>query len=163
LRVKLKKILVILGAITVAVIILCQLDWHLNRNAYNKTPIGVLKLIENKQYQDEAGLIWELQSHDKNVFHQPASAVSAILNPYPNIADSLPYDPDNSNLKFLCIQENGASFEVIIQPNGSYLNQGKKKGTYNYFHPAGFWGNTMHIFVDVIPHLINSKYTEDPR
>jgi hypothetical protein len=163
LRGKLKKILVVLGAITVMGIILCQLDWHLNRNAYNKTPIGLLTLIENKQYQDEVGSTWELQPHDKNIFHQPASSVSVILNPYPNILDSLPYDPNNSNLKFLCIQESGSSFEVIIQPDGTYLNQGNKKGTYNYFHPSGFWGNTMHIIVDVIPHLITSKYAEDPK
>lgn len=161
-RSKLKKFLVVFGAIIVVVIIICQFGWHLNRNVYNQTPVGILDHIQDKQYQDENGLVWELQPHSKNIFHQPESSVAAIANPYPNINDSLPYDSENSNLKFLCIQESGSSFEVIIQPDGSFLNQGKKKGTYNYFHPSGFWGNTMHIIVDVIPHLISSDYNSDP-
>jgi hypothetical protein len=143
-------------------------DWHLNRNKHNKSPEGRLKQLKGKLYEDKAGLIWELQPSIKNKFHQPASGeeIQLVEQPYPNIdrklnpnADEmLTFDPKNPNLKFLSKTGNGRSYEAILQPNGKYLKEGAKKGTYNYGHPSGFFGSTKHVFMDVIPHFINSKY-----
>ncbi len=79
-------------------------------------------------------------------------------NPYRGLKLSQAYDPKNPNLKFLSKTANGGSYEAILQPNGEYLTEGKKKGTYNYGHPDGLWGSLKHTFFDVIPHFVNSNY-----
>jgi len=122
----------------------------------------MLTVISERQYQDSTGLIWELQPHSKNIFHQPDLPVPKVEHPYPIVSGGLLYDAEYPNLKFLCLNDDGSSFEAILQPDGSYLTTGKLKGTYNYSHPEGFWGNTMHIILDVIPHLVSSKYQQDP-
>ncbi|MDB4728227.1 hypothetical protein OAF63_05510 [Saprospiraceae bacterium] len=132
--------------------------WHLERNKHNQLPKGSLSLVEDSFYKDEAGLIWEKQPHIKNKFHQPDTVSKKVDNPYPNIIGTLEFDQKNPNLKFLSKAEKGGSFEAIVQPNGTYLTEGVKQGTYNYGHPSGFIGTMTHVFLDVIPHFINSKY-----
>lgn len=153
---------IILAVILVILIIsfwgMSQSEWHIKRNQYNELPKGNLTFVEGKNYKDTIGQIWILQPAIKNKFHQPAEAVPMIDNPYPNLDKDLKMDPNNPNLKFLCKTGKTASFEVILQPNGKYLLEGSKKGTYNYGHPSGLWGIIKHTFLDVIPHFFNSKY-----
>jgi hypothetical protein len=136
-----------------------QSKWHLQRNHKNQLPTGKLTLQADHLYLDEAGLKWERQPPIKNKFHQAEGPVEAIASPYPNVIDeNLKMDVNNANLKFLCPLENGGSYEAILQPDGSYLTEGKKQGTYNYGHPDGLIGMLKHTLLDVIPHFVNSKY-----
>ncbi len=135
-----------------------QSDWHLKRNKHNKLPEGKLTLIKDKEYKDEAGLIWILQPAIKNKFHQPDHEIEPVENPYPNVEGTIVLDTKNPNLKFLSPIGKSASFEAILQPNGEYLTQGVKQGTYNYGHPSGLVNTLKHVIYDVIPHFINSKY-----
>lgn len=106
-------------------------DWHVNRNKHNKLPEGNLKHLNDAIYEDEAGLIWELQPHIKNKFHQPDQEVDMVVNPYPNVEGAPTMDTKNPNLKFLSKTANGGSYEVIIQPDGKHLTEGPKQSTYN--------------------------------
>jgi hypothetical protein len=136
-----------------------QSKWHLQRNQINQLPTGKLTLDSGRLYLDDKGLEWERQPHIKNKFHQPDGPVQAVENPYPIVIDtSLKMDINNPNLKFLCKLENGGSYEAILQPNGQYLTEGIKQGTYNYGHPSGFVGILKHTIWDVLPHFVNSKY-----
>lgn len=156
---KMRITLVVLIVILVASLwMMGQSDWHLNRNKHNKLPEGRLNHLKDNSYEDEVGLIWELQPTIKNLFHQPDQEIQIPVNPYANVTGAPEIDPKNPNLKFLSVTETGGSYEAILQPNGDYLITGKKKGTYNYGHPDGFFGNTKHVFFDIIPHFINSKY-----
>ena len=103
-------------------------------------------------------MIWELQPAIKNKFHQPGHEVPKPDNPYLGLQLQKDYDPKNPNLKFLSKTPDGGSYEVILQPDGKYLTEGKKMGTYNYGHPDGLWGMLKHTFLDVIPHFVNSNY-----
>ena len=94
----------------------------------------------------------------KNIFHQPDQAVDIVDNPYPNVEGVLEFDTKNPNWKLLCRTDNGGSYEAILQPDGTYLKNGLKQGTYNYGHPDGLWGSIKHTFFDVIPHFINANY-----
>ena len=38
----------------------------------------MLTVISERQYQDSTGLIWELQPHSKNIFHQPGPDLDQI-------------------------------------------------------------------------------------
>ena len=134
-------------------------DWHLKRNQHNQTPKGNLTHHKDKIFLDQNGLQWEQQSTLKNKFHQPGHIVEKPNDPYPNVDVKLEFDPKNPNLKFLSKIESGGSYEAILQPDGTYLTTGLKKGTYNYGHPSGFWGIIKHTVLDVIPHFINGKYT----
>jgi len=152
---------IFIGVIIILVIvflILGQSSWHLNRNEHNVLPIGDLIHQEGDFYQDEAGLTWELQPQIKNKFHQPSEKVEAIVSPYPNVSKKLKFDENNPNLKFLSIAKNNTSYEAILQPDGTYLTTGKKQGTFNYAHPSGVWGMAKHVFLDVLPHFVNSNY-----
>ena len=156
---KMKKI--ILLAVVFSILLLWiagQSDWHLDRNKHNKLPNGHLKKIKNDTYEDNDKVVWELQPAIKNKFHQPEEVGETVAQPYPNVEDTLTYDAKNPNLKFLSKSKNGGSYEAILQPNGVYLTTGLKRGTYNYGHPSGFFGNLKHIFLDVLPHFVNSKY-----
>ncbi len=152
--------LIIIFLLLISLWLIGQSDWHLNRNKHNKLPVGELKALKDDLYKDEAGLIWELQPHIKNKFHQPDSGEEIEIpdNPYPNVNGTLPFDRENPNLKFLSRTDNGGSYEAILQPNGEYLTTGLKQGTYNYSHPRGFLGSLKHGIFDVLPHFINSKY-----
>jgi hypothetical protein len=151
-------LIVLLFMLLVSYWIIGQSDWHLNRNKHNKLPKGALKHFEEHMYVDETGLKWELQPHIKNKFHQPDQEIEMVNNPYPNVNKRLKFDPKNSNLKFLSKIKNKGSYEAILKPNGEYLTEGQKQGTYNYSHPSGFFNNIKHVLFDVIPHFINSKY-----
>lgn len=141
--------------------ILSHGDWHLKRNKRNKLPKGDLTQIEGSTYVDEAKMNWILQPNSKNIFHQPdLTPIPPIPIPYPNVSPRLTYDPDYPNLKFLSPNGYGASFEAILQPDGSYLIAGKKQGTYNYSDPIGFMGYLMHGLLDVIPHFYTSNYDD---
>ena len=111
-----------------------QRDFHTKRNWLNQTP-----------GQSPPGPEWEKQPDWKNEFHQPDNV-----------------DPDNPfpNKKYLLPDETGGSSEAILQPDGSYLTSGPKQGTYNYYHPEGFWGNTGHVLWDVLPHFFNDDYED---
>lgn len=135
-----------------------QSDWHLNRNKHNKLPEGDLKMLQENIYLDSLGQRWELQPHIKNKFHQPDHKIEQVNHPYPNLDVAPTLDLENSNLKFLRKTENGGSYEAILQPDGTYLTTGLKKGTYNYSHPDGIWGSLKHVVFDVIPHFINAGY-----
>jgi hypothetical protein len=136
-------------------------DWHLKRNSLNKLPVGKLSLKEGSFYSDESGLLWELQPHHKNIFHQPENTpVPPIPVPYPNVSPPLVFDPYHPNLKFLSSDESGGSYEAILQQKGTYLVTGKKQGTYNYSNPSGFWGYIKHGLLDVLPHFFNSNYDD---
>lgn len=136
-------------------------DWHLKRNSLNKLPVGKLMLKEGSVYSDASGLLWELQPHSKNIFHQPEiTPVPPIAVPYPNVTPQLDFDPDHPNLKFLCSDGGDGSFEAILQQDGNYLVSGKKQGTYNYANPSGFWGYIKHGLLDVLPHFFNSDYDD---
>ena len=134
-------------------------EWHLNRNQYNESPTGQLMMVAGTTYKDEAGRIWELQPSSKNIFHQPDNTpVTLPAVPYPNLVGAPVADPMNPNLKFLSPTGRGGSCEVIMQPNGEYLEEGPKMGTYNYGHPSGIWGNLKHAVLDVAPHFICGDY-----
>ncbi len=132
--------------------------WHLNRNQYNRLPVGALKHFKGDLYVDETGLFWELLDQKKNIFHQPDHEVALIDDPYPNVEGTFEMDTKNPNLKFLCKTNSGGSYEAILQPDGTYLTEGLKQATYNYGHPEGLWGSFKHAILDVIPHFINAKY-----
>ena len=138
--------------------ITCQFSWHLNRNSLNVLPKGELTQIDISLYQDENHLIWELQPHLMNVFHQPEGVIESVEIAYPNMDTSPMFDIENPNLKLLRKTKDGGSHEAILQPNGTYLSKGPKKATYNYGHPEGVWGMTKHIILDVFPHFANSDY-----
>lgn len=133
-------------------------EWHLHRNKFNKLPAGELKHLKGPVYVDDVGLFWELLDQSKNIFHQPDHEVEVIENPYPNVEGSFEMDTKNPNLKFLSKTNSGGSFEAILQPDGTYLTEGLKQGTFNYGHPEGFWGSLKHAVLDVIPHFINANY-----
>ena len=138
-------------------------DWHLKRNKQNKLPAGKLTQVEGKLYLDEIAIEWILQPNSRNIFHQPDKTpvlVPPIPIPYPNISPPLKYDPDYPNLKFLSPNENGGSYEAILQPDGTYLVSGKKQGTYNYSDPSDFIGYLNHVLLDVIPHFFSSDYDD---
>lgn len=145
-----------------AVFLMGQSKWHLQRNFRNQLPKGKLTLKSGQTYLDEAKLEWERQPHIKNKFHQPNDPVTPIGNPYSIIIDtSLQMDINNPNLKFLCKLEEGGSYEAILQPDGQYLVDGKKQGTFNYGHPSGLWGMLKHALLDVLPHFVNADYEEN--
>jgi hypothetical protein len=135
-------------------------DWHLKRNRRNFFPKGQLIKTGEMIYLDEGGISWELQPDSKNLFHQPddAPVPPGPRTPYPNVSPPPDYKPDYPNLKFLSMLKNGDSAEAILQPDGTWLNDGPKMGTYNYFNPAGFKGYVLHVLLDVIPHLFNADY-----
>ena len=118
----------ILGLLIIVVYFMGHSDWHLNRNAHNQLPEGRLKQVSENRFEDITGLVWELQPHIKNKFHQPDEAVEPPEQPYPNLDVTIDFDPDNSNLKFLAALENGASYEAILQPDGTYLTRWQKNG-----------------------------------
>jgi hypothetical protein len=151
-------LIVLIFVLLVSYWIIGQSSWHLNRNKYNKLPEGDLKHLKENMYVDETGLSWELQPHIKNKFHQPDQEIEMVKNPYPNVNVSLKFDRKNPNLKFLSKIKNNRSYEAILKPNGEYLTEGLKQGTYNYSHPSGFFDSIKHVLFDVIPHFINSKY-----
>lgn len=153
-----KKWIILIITLIGAVWAMGYTDWHVNRNVHNLMPSGELQYIDSSNYMDSSGLVWILQPYDKNIFHQPEQARIKPNNPYPNINTPPSYDPENSNLKFLSITESGSSYEAILQPNGEYLIDGSRQGTYNYSHPDGFLGNMIHVIIDILPHLINSDY-----
>ena len=156
---KMIGLVLLVAIVLVAFWIMGNSDWHLNRNKHNKYPKGSLTLTETKDvYKDENELKWELQPAIKNKFHQPDHEVPKPENPYLGLKLERPYDPKNPNLKFLCKTPDGGSYEAILQPDGSYLKEGKKMGTYNYGHPSGFIGIVKHTIFDVIPHFVNSNY-----
>lgn len=139
-----------------------QSKWHLQRNFRNQLPTGKLTLKSGRIYVDEANLEWERQPHIKNKFHQPNGPVTLIENPYPIVIDtSLQMDVNNPNLKFLCKLEEGGSYEAILQPDGQYLVDGAKQGTFNYGHPSGLWGTLKHALLDVFPHFVNANYERE--
>jgi len=151
--------IILILIVIVAFWIMGNSDWHLDRNKHNKLPEGNLKtIVKHETYEDENKLIWELQPAIKNKFHQPDHEVEMVDNPYPNLEYTKPFDTKNPNLKFLSETPNGGSYEVIIQPDGTYLTEGKKMGTYNYGHPDGLLGSLKHTLYDVIPHFVNSNY-----
>jgi hypothetical protein len=138
-------------------------DWHLKRNKHNRLPKGKLTQTDGQKYFDEAGLTWILQANSKNIFHQPdklPQPAPRIPLLYPNVSPSLDYDPNYPNLKFLSPDGKGASFEAILQPDGTFLINGKKQGTYNYSDPTGFMGYLEHVLLDVIPHFFSSDYDD---
>lgn len=153
-----KYILIIFVILLTGLLFFTFSDKHLNRNQHNKLPKGYLTEVSENIYQDEAGLIWELQPHSMNIFHQPDKAVEASDKPYPILENPPQFDNENSNLKLLCELASGASYEAIMQPDGTYLTNGVKQGTYNYSHPKGFWGKIMHFFLDMMPGFITSNY-----
>lgn len=150
--------LIISIAVLASFFLTCQLPWHLNRNTHNVLPFGQLTLTEANSYQDEHQLIWELQPQQLNIFHQPKTPIKLVELPYPNMDQAPVLDLENPNLKLLSKTNNGASYEAILQPNGSYLTTGEKQGTYNYGHPKGLIGLSKHTILDVIPHFINANY-----
>lgn len=152
-------LLILFSILIVTFLIIGNSEWHLNRNKHNKPPKGGLEVvIVDEIYKDENDLIWELQPSIKNKFHQPDHEVEMPENPYRGLKLTKAYDPKNPNLKFLSRTDDGGSYEVIMQPNGEYLTEGKKMGTYNYGHPSGFFGSLKHTFLDVFPHFVNSNY-----
>lgn len=155
-----KRILIVLAILLIGLLIFSFSDLHVNRNSNNRFPMGFLTQKDSVTYQDEAGLIWEIQPHSLNTFHQP-DALPLITEDmiYKDLENSPLIDPEHPNIKLLCLLPNGDSYEAILQPNGSYLNKGSKISTYNYSSPKGFWASVKHGIVDVIPHLINSNYT----
>ncbi len=153
-----KTFLAILMVLAVGFLVMGQSSWHLRRNQHNKLPTGKLTHDEGDWYKDEAGLKWQLQPAIKNKFHQPSKKIEPVENPYPNVDKPIKFDPKNPNLKFLSKTKQDTSYEAILQPDGTYLTKGKKQGTYNYGHPSGFWGSTKHLFLDVVPHFVNSNY-----
>lgn len=155
-----KKGFIVLLLLFSGLLIFSFSDTHLKRNQHNKLPVGYLTNVNNNIYKDERGLIWELQPHSMNIFHQPneGDTIEIPEVPYPNLEKPPVFDKENPNLKLLCELESGASYEAILQPNGTYLTTGTKQGTYNYSHPKGFWGKLMHFFLDMMPGFITSNY-----
>ena len=153
-----RKGLIIFTVLIIIYVVICQFSWHLNRNVHNILPKGKLMLINANIYQDENDLIWELQPHLMNVFHQPDEIAESRETPYPNMDKPPQLNIENPNLKLLRLTNDGESHEAILQPNGDYLTTGPKKSTYNYGHPKGVIGMIKHIILDVFPHFINSNY-----
>ena len=146
--------------LVVSFYLLSQSNYHTERNKHNVLPEGLLTPSGDKEYTDEAGRIWLLEPQIKNTFHQPDIAVPAVKDPYPNVVEGLKYDPETPNYKFLSEQEEGSgSYEAILQPDGTYLTEGPKQGTFNYGHPIGLWGMVKHTILDVIPHFFNKEYS----
>ena len=153
-----RKGLLILLTLTISYVFICQMSWHINRNIHNILPQGNLTQIDTQHYDDEKGLIWELQPHYMNLFHQPEKKGKLTKNVYPNMDHPPKIELENPNLKLLSRTKDGASYEAILQPNGTYLITGQKQGTYNYGHPNEITGMIKHVFLDVLPHFITSKY-----
>jgi hypothetical protein len=133
---------------------------HLERNRFNVLPTGALTPIGNadpsfkykeggsNSYQDEAGLIWELEPDWKTEYHQPEGH-KRTANPYPN-------------KKLLHRDASGGSAEAIRRPDGSYITTGPLRGTYNFVHPEGPLGYVGHFFRDILPHEIRSRVVPGP-
>ena len=159
-----KKIVFIvfgLFAILTIIALLSEGNWHLKRNRNNKLPTGELTKTDGNNYVDEAKLNWILQPNSRNIFHQPDNIpVQSPSTAYPNVSPQLKYEPNYPNLKFLSPNENGGSYEAILQPDGTYLITGKKQGTFNYSDPTGFFGFSKHIIMDVIPHFFSFDYDD---
>lgn len=159
---RMKRRLIILSTLLSALLITCwimgQSSWHLDRNRYNALPEGKLTLVKDSLYEDAGGREWILLPASMNAFHQPDHPVAAPARPYGDAVTSIPYDKDNPNLKFLSMTGEGGSLEAILQPDGTYLTTGPQQGTYNYGHPAGFWGIARHTVWDVLPHFANGAY-----
>lgn len=151
-------IIALILTLVAALLIFSFSDIHLKRNQYNKIPKGYLSEITLNIYQDENSLVWELQPHNMNIFHQPDKTIEKPDNPYPILEKPPLFDPKNPNLKLLCELESGASYEAILQPDGTYLTKGTKQGTYNYSNPKGIWGKIMHFLIDMMPGFITSNY-----
>ena len=151
-----KKWILVALSLLVSSIFLCHMDWHVNRNLHNQSPVGQLNLHSANLYLDEAGTTWHLQPSSKSVLHQTKSNTPS--QPYPNLVPPPNLDPSSPNLKFTSPLPSGASYEAILLPSGTYLSTGKEQATYNYADPVGFWGVVKHTFLDVVPHLINGNY-----
>ena len=135
----------------------------MDRNIYNQLPAGNLIQIEENIFSDKNENKWELQPNNKNLFHQPSGVFTGemlrdIETPYSILNNPPEIDFEYPNIKLLCIQEDGSSFEAILRPNNEYVITGKIRGTYNYASPNGFWGALKHTILDVIPHFICSDY-----
>ena len=137
---------------------LAHAEWHTKRNKHNLLPAGTLTFQEDKSYLDSSGRLWLLQSAKGSTFHQPEQQTIFQKNRYPGLDIALKFNPDYPNLKFLSEDSLGGSVEAIMQVNGTYLEVGAERGTYNYCHPGNLWGKVKHVFADLIPHLINSEY-----
>jgi len=135
-------------------------ETHLKRNQYNKLPIGKLTLIQADTFEDENNVIWILQPHSKNIFHQPDDKYDVPKVPYSIINHPPKLDLNSPFLKLLHKKEDGSSWEAILKPNSEYVTKGDLKGTYNYSTPDGVWGITKHAILDVIPHFVCSNYTD---
>lgn len=156
---KRSRVLLVLSlALALCFWVMGQSDWHINRNQHNQLPDGRLQQVQASKYVDENGLFWELQPQIKNKFHQPDRVLESVESPYPNVDGALSFDPKHPNVKFLSTTSNGGSYEAILQPDGSYLTEGPKRGTYNYGHPGSLWGMIKHALLDVVPHFVNAEY-----
>lgn len=133
-------------------------SWHTARNDYNLFPVSGLTHLQDNIYLDTLGIRWELQPHSMNTFHQPVEPIEFTGIPYAPVLTGVEYDPEYPNLKFLSVDDEGGSYEAILQPNGQFLNTGPLLGTYNYCHPEGFFGKIGHGILDVIPHLFCGTY-----
>lgn len=128
---------------------------HLERNRFNLLPVGSLTPVRDadpnftyreggsNSYQDELGLIWELEPDWKTEFHQPEGHKESP-NPYPN-------------KKFLHRDASGGSAEAIRRPDGTYITTGPLRGTYNFTDPKGASGYVGHFLQDILPHWSRTK------
>ncbi len=135
----------------------CFLPWHVRRNQFNKDPIGIFIYQGNQRYLDGGGLTWRLVPPSGSVYHQ-TPLESELRHYYSNFEVPPIFNPESPNLKMLSKTNNGASFEAVVLPNGTLLLAGAQQATYNYSDPSGLLGNIGHLFLDLIPHWINSNY-----
>ncbi len=155
-----KFVLIVLAVLLAGLLVFSFSGLHSNRNNNNRFPKGFLTQKDSVTYQDEVGLIWEIQPHGANTFHQPDALPVVTHNQKYKVLENSPrIDPEHPNVKLLCLLPSGTSYEAILQPNGTYLNTSSKTSTYNYSSPKGFWASVKHGIFDVLPHLINSNYS----
>lgn len=154
----LRVLIILIASIFLLEFVFAFSSWHLDRNIANVLPEGKLIFIKGNQFKDSKKRVWKLQSQQNNMFHQPTSRFTYKNDFYPNFNVRLRVNRDKPNIKLLSETGRCSSFEAILQPDGTYLMSGKERSTYNYCHPKDFFGKVGHLFVDVIPHLINSDY-----
>ncbi len=157
---------------------------HTERNQHNQLPTGILRKESDgsagiydyddggdNNYVDDAGRVWVQMSEGESVYHQPKEIVDGAIDYQWQSFAAWWNDEelgDLPNKKFISRDDQGGSFEAVLQPNedGTYtnnwLNSGTQQGTYNYSSPDSFGGKIGHFVDDVLPHYLNEDYGSTP-
>ena len=104
---------------------------HINRNQYNKFPIGKLSLIKDDEFIDEFGILWIKRGFLNSILHNPFKYY--IFETY-------------DKTKISC------SEVEILKSDFDKGNQKFKHSSFNYY--SSFNYPISHFFADILPIVI---------